>query len=185
MGFMFTSCNNSAKVKAGMIKDVDEYFTAAEARLAEIDNAEDFVIFAEAMNDRSDLLDQLSENYSDKDIKDEDWNEIETFIYDRATAYNKAEGLKCTEFLAPAIDRYEAIVNKLYEQYTTGIAFADEDLDEFLDAFIVISDLSVCENIDPDLVDRLDPISEKEDEMSDLILEGLDRILDRMYPTED
>jgi len=181
MGFMITSCDNSAKIKAGMINDVDNYFSSAEKELAEIDNAEDFVVFAEVMNDRSDILDQLQETYGDKDIKDEDWKEVESFIYDRATAYNQAESLRCTEFLAPAIERYEAIVNKLYDQYSAGIAFADEDLDEFLDAYSAIADFSVCENIDPELIDRLDPIFEKEDEMSDLILEGLDR----MYPTEE
>ena len=181
MGFMITSCNNSAKVKAGMMQDVDKYFADAEKALAEIDNAEDFVIFAEVMNDRSDLLDQLQEKYGDKDINDKDWEEIESFIYDRATAYNQAEGLKCTEFLTPVIERYETIVNKLYEQFQAGIAFQDADLDEFLDAYSAISDFGECENVDPELVDRLNPTFEKEDEMSDLILEGLDR----MYPTED
>ena len=181
LGFMITSCDNSAKIKEGMIKDVDFYFEAAEDELAEIDNAEDFVIFAETMNDRSDILDLLQEKYGDKDINDKDWEEVENFIYDRATKYNQAEGLKCTEFLTPVIDRYEAIVNKLYEQFQAGITFADEDLDEFLDAYSALSDFSECENVDPDLVERLNPTFEKEDEMSDLILARLDE----MYPDDE
>ena len=181
MGFMITSCNESAKIKADMMNDVDQYFADAENKLAQIDNAEDFVTFAEVMYDRSDLLDLLQEKYGDKDINDKDWEEIEKFIYDRATAYNNAEGQRCTEFLTPAIERYENIVNKLYEQYQAGIAFADKDLDEFLDAYSALSDFGVCENVDPALVDRLDPTFEKEDEIADLILEGLDR----MYPSDE
>ena len=181
LGFMITSCDNSAKIKEGMMKDVDLYFEAAEDELAGIDNAEDFVTFAEVMNDRSDLLDLLQEKYGDKDINDKDWDEIESFIYDRATKYNEAEGLKCTEFLVPVIERYENIVNKLYGQFQAGIAFADEDLDEFLDAYSAISDFGVCENVDPALVERLDPTFEKEDEMSDMILARLDE----MYPDDE
>lgn len=181
MGFMFTSCGNAPKAKDGMINDVDAYFTKAEQELAAIDNTEDFIAFAVSMNDRSDILNELDEKYGDKKITDEDWEVVEKFIYDRATAYNTAEGEKCTEFLAPAIDRYEAIVNKLYDQYEAGIAFADADLDEYLDAAVVIDDFSECENVDPDLVDRLSPIFDKEDVIFDLIMEGLDR----MYPTED
>ena len=181
LGFMITSCDNSAKIKAGMIKDVDEYFADAEKELAGIDNAEDFVTFAEIMNDRSDLLDLLQEKYGEEDINDKDWEEIENFIYDRATAYNNAEGLRCTEFLVPVIERYENIVNKLYGQFQAGVTFADEDLDEFLDAYSAISDFGVCENVDPALVDRLDPTFEKEDEMSDMILARLDE----MYPDEE
>ena len=181
MGFMITSCNNSAKIKAEMIKDVDDYFTKAEGELAAIDNAEDFVAFAVGMNDRSDLLDQLQEKFGEKDIDDADWEEIENFIYDRATAYNQAEGLKCTEFLTPVVEWYETIVNKLYEQFQAGIAFQDADLDEFLDAYSALSDFGECENVDPELVDRLNPVFEKEDEMSDMILARLDE----MYPDEE
>ena len=181
MGFMITSCNNSAKIKAEMIKDVDDYFTKAESELAAIDNAEDFVAFAVGMNDRSDLLDQLQEKFGEKDIDDADWEEIENFIYDRATAYNQAEGLRCTEFLTPVVEWYETIVNKLYEQFQAGIAFQDADLDEFLDAYSALSDFGECENVDPELVDRLNPVFEKEDEMSDMILARLDE----MYPDEE
>ena len=181
MGFMITSCNNSAKIKAEMIKDVDDYFTKAEGELAAIDNAEDFVAFAVGMNDRSDLLDQLQEKFGEKDIDDADWEEIENFIYDRATAYNQAEGLRCTEFLTPVVEWYETIVNKLYEQFQAGIAFQDADLDEFLDAYSALSDFGECENVDPELVDRLNPVFEKEDEMSDMILARLDE----MYPDEE
>ena len=181
MGFMFTSCGNSPKAKDGMINDVDAYFTKAEQELAAIDNAEDFIAFAVSMNDRTDILNELDEKYGDKKITDEEWDVVEKFIYDRATAYNTAEGEKCAEFLAPAIDRYETIVNKLYDQYEAGIAFADEDLDEYLDAAVVIDDFAECENVNPELVDRLSPIFEKEDVIFDLIMEGLDR----MYPTED
>ena len=179
MGFMLTSCGES--VKDGMINDVDAYFASAEAELAEIDNVEDFLVFAEVMNDRSDLLDLLEEKYGEKNISDADMETVENFIYDRATAYNQAESAKCSEFLVPAIERFEAIVNQMYPMFQNGTIFSEEIIDEFIDAYTGVTDFSVCENIDQALVDRLDPTFEKEDEMSDAIIARLDEL----YPEEE
>ena len=44
MGFMMTSCGGS--VKDSLMKDVDNYFTQAEQKLAAIDNVDDFIAFA-------------------------------------------------------------------------------------------------------------------------------------------
>lgn len=178
MGFMLTSCEN---VKDDIIKDIDAYFTQAEQDLNMIDNAEDFVTFAEVMNDRSDLLDQLSEKYGEKTISDEDWEAIENYMEERATAYNTAEADKCAEFLTPAIDRFEAIVNAMYPQYEAGTPFDEETLDEFLDAYFGVTAFSECENVYPALSDRLDPLFEMEDEMSETIIARMDEI----WPEEE
>lgn len=180
LGFMISSCDNSAKVKAGMIKDVDEYFTEAERVLNEFDNAEDFVAFAKAMNDRSDLLEHLSEKYGDNDITDKDWDEVESFMYDRATAYNQAEMAKCSEFLTPIIDRFEVLVNNMYPKFLAGETFDDATIDEYADVYTAIMDFGECENVDSKLVDRLEPLFAKDDEMTDVILARLDE----MYPDE-
>ena len=179
MGFMLTSCGES--VKDGIINDVNEYFTSAEAELAEIDNVEDFLIFVEVMNDRTDLLDLLQEKYGEKTISEEDQQAVEEYIYDRATAYNKAESARCTEFLTPAIERLEAIVNQMYPMFQAGTAFDQETLDEFVDAYTAVTDFSVCENVDSALVERLDPTFTMEDEMSETIIARLDEI----YPDEE
>lgn len=178
MGFMLTSCEN---VKDDIIKDIDAYFAQAEQDLNMIDNADDFVAFAEVMNDRSDLLDQLSEKYGEKTISDEDWEAIENFIEERATAYNTAEADKCAEFLTPAIDRFEAILSQMYPQYEAGTPFDEETLDEFLDAYFGVTAFSECENVYPALSDRLDPLFEMEDEMSETIIARMDEI----WPDEE
>ena len=179
MGFLLTSCGDSTKDQA--IKIIDQYFKEAEDQLALIDNVEDFVTFAEIMNDRSDLLERLSDQVGDKSISDEDMKAVEDYSYERATAYNKAEGLKCTEFLAPAIDRYENIINVMYPLFQSGVEFDQETIDEFLDAYTTVTDFSVCENIDPELNERLNPLVEKEEEMSDAILARLEYF----YPEEE
>lgn len=172
MGFMITSCGDS--LKDSVIKDVETYFTAAEQDLASIDNAEDFIAYAVSMNDRSDLLDLLQEKYGDRTITDEDWEAIENFMEERATAYNHAEAEKCAEFLTPAIDRFEAIVNQMYPIYQAGGRFDQATIDEFIDSWAGVTAFEECENIYTELTDRLDPVFAKEDEMSDLILEQLD-----------
>ena len=174
MGFMLTSCGDS--LKESIIKDVDAYFTQAEQDLAMIDNADDFVTFATVMNDRSDLLDLLQEKYGEKTITDEDWEAIENFMEERATTYNKAEAERCAEFLTPAIDRFEAILGQMYPQYEAGTPFDEETLDEFLDAYFGVTAFSDCENVYPELSDRLDPLFEMEDEMSETIIARMDEI---------
>lgn len=179
MGFMITSCGES--VKDGMIKLVDTYFASAEADLANIDNVADFLSYAEVMNDRSDLIDQLQEQFGEKEISDADWEVVENYMYDRATTYNKAESAKCSEFLVPAIERFENIINKMYPQYQEGTPFDEETLDEFLDAYYGVTDFSVCENVDQTLVDRVNPFFDKEDEMSETIIARMDEL----WPEEE
>jgi len=178
MGFMLTSCGDS--LKESVIKDVDAYFATAEQDLAGIDNADDFIAYAVAMNDRTDLLDLLQEKYGDRTVTDEDWEAIENFIEERATAYNKVEADKCAEFLTPAIDRFEAIVGEMYPIFQAGGLFKDTQLDEFLDAWTGVTNFEECENIFPELTDRLEPIFAMEDEMSEQIIAQLDEL----YPDE-
>lgn len=179
MGFMLTSCGDN--VKDSIIKDVDEYFTQAEQVLASIDNAEDFVAFAESMNDRNDLIENLQEKYGDTHISDEDWSVIENYMGERATAYNEAEAVACEKFLTPAIDRFEAILNEMYPQFQAGTPFGEETLDEFLEAYMGVTAFSECENVYEELTDRLTPLFEKEDEMSEVIIARMDEL----WPDEE
>lgn len=179
MGFMVTSCGDS--LKESVIKDVDAYFTQAEQNLAMIDNAEDFVTFAEIMNDRGDLLEYLQEKYGDKTITEKDWDAINTFVEERATAYNKAEAETCAKFLTPAIDRFEAILNEMYPQYEAGVPFEEETIDEFLDAYFGVTAFKDCENVPTELTERLEPLFAMEDEMSETVIARMDEI----WPDEE
>lgn len=172
VGFMLTSCGDAAKDK--LIKDVEDYFAAAEQQLATIDNAETFLSFVQTMNDRSDLLSVIQENY--ESLSEADQVAVDSLVYNRATEYNHAEALKCTEFLLPVVDNYEIAVNRLYEMYQDGQSFDEESLNVFLEAYQGISAFSICENVEPSVMERLNPILEKEDEISDLIVEGLERL---------
>lgn len=177
MGFMITSCGESAKDK--LIKDVEAYFGAAEQQLATIDNAEAFLSFVQTMNDRSDLLGIIQENY--QNLTEAEQTVVDSLVYDRATEYNHAEALKCTEFITPVVENYEAAVNRLYAQYQDGLSFDEESLNNFLDAYTAISAFGICENVEPAIMERLDPVLQKEDEISDMIVEALDEL----YPDEE
>lgn len=176
MGFMLTSCGDSAKDK--LMKDVENYFAASEQQLATIDNAETFLGFVQTMNDRSDLLALIQENY--ESLSESDQVIVDSLVYNRATEYNHAEALKCTEFILPVVDNYEVAVNRLYEMYQDGLAFDEESLNVFLEAYQGISAFSICENVEPSVMERLNPVLEKEDAISDLIVEGLEAL----YPEE-
>lgn len=178
IGFMLTSCGGS--VKENIMKDVDNYFTEAEQQLAAIDNVEDFLTLVELNNDRSDLQELLENKYGEKEMSEEDWDEILNYINDRATAYNQAEAEKTAEYLTPAIDRLEAIVNEMYPVYQAGTPFDADMLDEYVGAYMGVSDFDICENVYPELTDRLNPLLEKDEEMEEAVLARLDEL----YPDE-
>jgi hypothetical protein len=166
MGFIMTSCGGS--VKDSIMKDVDNYFTEAETKLAAIDNADDFIAFATSMNDRSEISNTLEERYDGKKISEEDQEAIEAYIYDRATAYNKAEGLKCGEFLTPIMERFVNAVEALYnnrdeldeETFTAMFKEMDEAEDEVLK-------FAECENIPEELINMFSDAEAKRAEMFD------------------
>lgn len=166
MGFIMTSCGSS--VKDSIMKDVENYFTQAEQTLASIDNADDFIAFAKSMNDRSEFMNQLDEQYGDKEISAEDEEAIETYIYDRASAYNQAEGLKCGEFLTPIMERFVNAVEALYnnkeeldeETFTAMFKEMDEAEDEVLK-------FAECENIPEELINMFSDAEAKRAEMFD------------------
>lgn len=166
MGFIMTSCGSS--VKDSIMKDVDNYFTEAERKLAAIDNAEDFITFAISMNDRSEISNALEERYEGKEISEEDQEAIETYIYDRASAYNQAEGLKCGKFLTPRMERFVNAVEALYnnrdeldeETFTAMFKEMDEAENEVLK-------FAKCENIPGELINMFSVAEAKRSEMFD------------------
>ena len=178
MGFMMASCGDSVKDQA--IKIIDQYFKEAEDQLALIDNVEDFMTYAEIMSDRSDLLERLDEQVGEKTISDEDMKAVEDYSFERATAYNKAEAAKAAEFIAPALDNLEAVVNELYAKYQAGEALSADKVLEFNQAFGEVAVFSDYDNVLPELSERYDAIGVKIMEMNDAILP----ILDELFPDE-
>ena len=169
MGFVMTSCGGS--VKDAIINDVENYFTEAEQKLAAIDNVDDFIAFATSMNDRSDFLKVLDEKYGEKSISEEDDEAIQNYMYDRATAYNKAEALKCAEFLTPIMDRFVKAVDALYTPFTEGVV-PDEDAfyamyDEMDQAEDEVLKFADCENIPDELIEQFSAAEDKRAEMFD------------------
>ena len=150
------------------MKDVENYFTQAEQKLAAIDNADDFIAFATSMNDRSEFMNQLDEQYSDKEISAEDEEALQTFIYDRATAYNQAEAMKCGEFLAPIMERFvnavEALYNNREELDEETFAAMFKEMDEAEDEVLKFAD---CENIPEELINMFSDAQTKRAEMFD------------------
>ena len=166
MGFIMNSCGGS--VKDSVMKDVENYFTQAEQKLAAIDNADDFIAFATSMNDRSEFMNQLDEQYRDKEISAEDEEALQTFIYDRATAYNQAEAMKCGEFLAPIMERFvnavEALYNNREELDEETFAAMFKEMDEAEDEVLKFAD---CENIPEELINMFSDAQTKRAEMFD------------------
>lgn len=169
MGFMMTSCGGS--VKDSLMKDVDNYFAQAEQKLAAIDNVDDFIAFAVSMNDRSDFLDELDKKYGDKTLSEKDNDEVMDYIYDRATAYNKAEALKCAEFLTPIMDRFVKAVDALYTPFVNGDVPEEEvfyamydEMDQAEDDVLKFAD---CENIPDELIEQFSAAEDKRAEMFD------------------
>ena len=166
MGFIMTSCGGS--VKDSVMKDVENYFTQAEQTLASIDNADDFIAFAKSMNDRSEFMNQLDEQYGEKELSDEDNEALQTFIYDRATAYNQAEAMKCGEFLAPIMERFvnavEALYNNREELDEETFAAMFKEMDEAEDEVLKFAE---CENIPEELINMFSDAEAKRAEMFD------------------
>lgn len=130
IGFAMTSCDSTSP-KEKIVKSVDEFFVQAEQNVQKVASGEEFMsYFADFATQKTKFVENLFGPYADKDgnitgISDSDMEEIQSYIYDRATAYNKVEAAKCAEFLTPAIEKYEQGVEALYEKF-----FADEKMDE-------------------------------------------------------
>ena len=125
LGFVMMSCDNTPK-KEVITKAVDEFFTAAEQELTSISTGEEFMThFTEFEERKDDFVQELFADYIDeegniKGISNEDMEAIQSFMYDRASAYNKVEAAKAAEFLEPAIATYEDAINALYEAVSQG-----------------------------------------------------------------
>ena len=159
MGFMITSCGNS--VKDALIADIDAYFDQATAKLEAIDNAEDFLAYAEKMSDGSDIGTYLMERW-DKDLtwediklSEKDRNDILVLVNEKMTSYSLAEKEKALQLLDPAIDRFKAIIDLMYSMYQNNHRFDNQVMDDFLDVFNYINMFIDYDKVNDELEERL------------------------------
>jgi hypothetical protein len=175
MGFVMAACNTTSP-KETVMKATDEFFAQAEKELNEtVVDAQGFMDFFNVMNlDKSEFLQDVMAPYMDeegnvKGFTEEEWNELQSYIYDRATAYNKVEGAKCAEFLTPAIERYEQAVDAFWVKYEAGEEIDDEtfaamftELDEAENGVFMFADY---DNIPTELQERYSTAAAKHAEM--------------------
>ena len=118
MGFVMAACNTTSP-KETIMKATDAFFTQAEEEVQAIDKGEDFMAhFAQFEKDKAEFLQMTLADYTDeegniKGFTEDEWNELQSYMYDRATAYNKVEGAKAAEFMEPIIANYENAINAL------------------------------------------------------------------------
>lgn len=158
IGFVMASCDNVSP-KETIMKATDTFFTQAEEKLSTIENGEDFMAFFDAFKtDKQDFIQQAFADYVDeegniKGISDSDMEEIQKYMYDRATAFNKVEADKAAEFLTPAIENYEAAINALYEAVATGQS-TEGLVDQFEAAENELAMFGEYDNVLPELQER-------------------------------
>lgn len=174
MGFVMAACNTTTKSDT-IKKATDEFFAQAEEELNTIENAEDFMTYFQVFNDdKNEFMQKTFGPYMDeegnvKGFTEEEWEELQSYIYDRATAYNKVEGAKCAEFLTPAIERYEKAVEAFYAKYQANEQLDEEtfnamfaEMDEAEDGVFMFADY---DNIPTALQERYSAAAAKHQEM--------------------
>lgn len=174
MGFVMASCDTTSK-KDTIMNSADEFFTQAEEKVQAIESGEDFMAyFQQFADEKADFLQKTFGPYMDeegnvKGFTEEEWDEIQNFIYDRATAYNKVEGAKCAEFLTPAIERYEKAVDAFWAKYQAGENLDEEtfnamfaEMDQAEDGVFVFAEY---DNIPTELQERYSAAAAKQQEM--------------------
>ena len=168
MGFIITSCGNS--VKDALIADIDAYFDQALENLEAIDNAEDFLDYAEKMSDGHDIENYLLEKWDENlKISDADYDAVIEHVKDKSTDYFLAEKEKALQLLDPAMDRFNAVIDRMYSMYKNDQRFDNETMDDFLDVFNYINMFMNYDNVMDDLEQRLGDATDKMAEMTPAI----------------
>ncbi len=166
VAFAMTSCENKEAKKKAILAEVETYFSNAEQKMAEINNAEDFIAFYDDFNaGQSAFLESLyakfpiDENEKFKGFTDEEDKEINTAIYDRATDFNNKTAEKCAEYLTPRIDNFEIATKQALEEFNANGQISDETKDQVGRAYEEIMLFSDFDNVPTELQDRFAAIT--------------------------
>lgn len=167
MGFIMTSCGESTNEQVK--KMTDEFFAKAEQEVQAIDNVDDFLAFCDELSTKkTELAQEIFEKFpSDGEGNALVPDEVNDFIYERATAYNHVEAAKCGEFLEPMVEHYEEAVDALYyydedelDEESFGVMY-----DEIMDASDEIALFQTFDNIPQDLAKRVQEAYAKYEEL--------------------
>ena len=179
MGFVMTSCGTKVSPTETILKTAQEFFDQAKAKLSAIDNAEDFLAFIDNFNtERDEFSQNLFADYVDeegnlKGFTEEEIGNLQPKLSDIATDYNKVEATKAAEFMAPIIERYENVVNALYEAAGNVDTEAFHKLTEDFEA--AEADLRPWANYD-NVLPELQQRSQAAEAQLNEILEALDEV---------
>ena len=168
--FLMASCNKSPK--EAIMKATDEFFAQAEKDVNAITNGEDFMAFFNNFEQKKeDFLYGLLNKYpSDDDanftqLSAEENDALYEYMYERATAYNKVESAKCSEFLTPIVDRFEKAVNALYDKFLAGDDVDDSLINDIEAAYNDLEPYAEYDNVPEELANRFQAAQSLIDEM--------------------
>ena len=156
--FVMASCGG-ASPKESIMKATDEFFTQAENNVQSITSGEEFMNFVADMEiKRDELIQKLFGPYTDKDgnikgISDTDMEEIQSYIYDRASAYNNVESVKAVGFIEPVVAKYEAAVNAIVDAVATNQPL-DNAIEKFEEAENELAVFADYDNVPVELQKR-------------------------------
>ena len=152
LGFVMISCGDGQATTENLKKQTDEFFSKAEQNLENVTNADEFLDFVAAFNEeKSSFAGVLFAGHIDdegniKGFSEEQLNDIQNYIFDRATAYNQKEGAKCAEFLTPRLDKLEQSLNDLIDNVEN---YSDEQIQDLVEeVFGAYEDVALFEDYD-------------------------------------
>ena len=168
--FLLASCTKNPK--EAIMKATDAFFAQAETDVKAITNAEDFMKFFNNFEEKkTDFLTELVTKYETDGegnflaMSAEENEALYEYMYERASAYNKIEGEKSSEFLTPIVDRFEKAVKALYEKYIAGEDFDDSMIEDIEDAYDELELFADYDNVQPELNQRFQDVQSLLDEM--------------------
>ena len=175
LGFVMAACSTPSPREA-IMQQTEDLFAQAELEVQAITNAEDFVnFFFEFDERRDDFVNELFEKYPTDDegnfkgMTEAENEELNNYIYERATAYNVIEAKKCGEFLEPYLEQFENVTNTLYGVFQNTGLFTEDMHQQLYDAYERVALFQGIDNIPEELVDRYQAAMEKANEMIDTV----------------
>ncbi len=175
VGFVMASCNSVSPVET-IKKATDEFFAQAETKIQAVTSGEEFMqAFAEMNEARNEFMEKTFADYLDeegnvKGFTEEEWNDLQSYMFDRATAYNKIEGAKAGEFMEPVVADYENAINALCEGFGNVDQEAFENLTlDFDKAETALRLFADYDNVPTALQERAQAAEDKLDELLKLM----------------
>lgn len=150
--FCFASCGGDKDSK--IMKKADKMFAQAEKTVQGIDNIDDFFSFLDEFDaTRQEFLeDVIAPAYQVDDDSFDVPDKVNSYIYERATAYNHVEAVKYAELFEPYISAFEAALDEFAQagSLEEKAALGDK-VQEALDA---AEKYSAYDNVLPELQER-------------------------------